>query len=101
MLATSDVPGGVVNLLTGSSPTPRRRLAWHMGVNGLDLAGFPVRRTGRALEQAAADASPASCVPRRRIRLDGRGRGSADPEFLETKTVWHPKGCRPVSGAPA
>ena len=54
ILATSDVPGGVVNLLTGDREELAPRLANHRDVNALDLAGFAGSDT-TAHEQAAAD----------------------------------------------
>ena len=56
VLATSDVPGGVVNILTGRLAETAPWLASHMDVNGIDLtgaAGDPEHAT--ALEQAAAE----------------------------------------------
>ena len=69
VLATSDLPGGVVNVLSGRTREVAATLAAHQDVNALDLAGV------------AGDAD-----------------WSADPgtgrllRFLETKTVWHPVG---------
>jgi acyl-CoA reductase-like NAD-dependent aldehyde dehydrogenase len=94
VLATSDVPGGVVNLLTGSLGDTAPTLAGHMDVNAIDLtgvAGDPALAT--ELEQSAAenlkrvlrapDAEPDWTAP------PGLDRMTA---FLETKTVWHPIG---------
>ena len=41
VLATSDVPGGVVNILTGSRPELVPWLAGHMDVNAIDVTGVP------------------------------------------------------------
>ncbi len=94
VLATSDVPGGVVNILTGSYTGPAPWLASHMDVNGLDLtgaAGDPEAAT--AYEEAAADNL------KRVLRApDDEPDWTADQgirrmtAFLETKTVWHPIG---------
>lgn len=90
-LATSDVPGGVVNVLTGDPAEMAPWLASHLDVNGLDLTGAD-DLDWAALEAAAADNL-------KRVR-----RPNADEDFavtpalsrmtdwLETKTVWHPKG---------
>jgi acyl-CoA reductase-like NAD-dependent aldehyde dehydrogenase len=93
VLATSDLPGGVVNILTGRVAELAPWLASHADVNALDLAGVSDPALATALEQSAADtlkrvvrpsADPADW------RADpGLGRLTA---FLETKTVWHPKG---------
>ncbi len=106
MLATSDVPGGVVNLLTGALGDTAPTLASHMDVNAIDLtgaAGADVDAT--ALEETAAENLKRVLRPARA----GSGKGSdstglAEPDwtepptldrmtrFLETKTVWHPIG---------
>ena len=98
VLATSDVPGGVVNLLTGRTAEVAPWLASHRDVNAIDLAGAaadgPLGRPGaRRGRQPQAGAPPG----RRRHRRGRAGLG-AHPDlariraFLETKTVWHPKG---------
>jgi acyl-CoA reductase-like NAD-dependent aldehyde dehydrogenase len=94
VLATSDVPAGVVNVLTGSLDDTAATLASHMDVNAVDLtglAGAPDR--ARALEEAAAENL------KRVLRApDEEPDWTADPgverltAFLETKTVWHPIG---------
>ena len=94
ILATSDVPGGVVNILTGSLADTAPWLASHMDVNALDLtgaAGDPDR--ARQLEEAAAEnlkrvVRPPAAEPDW-TRDPGLDRMTA---FLETKTVWHPIG---------
>lgn len=94
VLATSDVPGGVVNILTGSAATIGPWLASHADVNAIDLvgvAGDPALAT--ALEVAAADNL------KRVLRApDAEPDWTADPgltrltAYLELKTVWHPVG---------
>jgi acyl-CoA reductase-like NAD-dependent aldehyde dehydrogenase len=90
VLATSDLPGGVVNILTGQVAELAPWLASHMDVNGLDLAGAPADLV-TPLEQAAAGNL------KRVLRPSGTD-WTADPgtrritAFLETKTVWHPVG---------
>ncbi len=94
VLATSDVPGGVVNILTGRVGDTAPTLAAHMDVNAVDLtgaAGDPEH--ARELELAAADNL------KRVVRTP-----EAEPDwtvepgleritaYLETKTVWHPVG---------
>ncbi|MGH3371113.1 MAG: aldehyde dehydrogenase family protein, partial [Nocardioidaceae bacterium] len=94
VLATSDVPGGVVNVLTGSLADTAPTLASHMDVNGIDLTGAAGdAEHATALEQAAAEnlkrvlRAPAE-EPDWAI-APGIERMTA---FLETKTVWHPIG---------
>ncbi|MEO7261740.1 MAG: aldehyde dehydrogenase family protein, partial [Jatrophihabitantaceae bacterium] len=89
-LATSDLPGGVLNLLTGSAAELAPWLASHRDVDCLDLTGIaPADRV--PLAQAAADNVKRVLSP---AKLDlaaepGMGRLAA---FVETKTVWHPLG---------
>jgi acyl-CoA reductase-like NAD-dependent aldehyde dehydrogenase len=92
VLATSDLPGGVVNLLTGSTSELAPWLAAHADVNALDLTGAdPAQAVD--LEQAAAQ-TVKRVLPTPATELDW----TADPgtrrlsAFLETKTVWHPLG---------
>jgi acyl-CoA reductase-like NAD-dependent aldehyde dehydrogenase len=81
-LATSDVPGGVVNLLTGYHSELAPWLASHVDVNALDLPG-----PDADLERAAADSVK---------RVHHAGVDVQSPweiaAFLELKTVWHPIG---------
>ncbi|GAA2683372.1 aldehyde dehydrogenase family protein [Actinoplanes palleronii] len=93
VLATSDVPGGVVNILTGRYAETAPWLAAHADVNALDLTGVEHAELAAELERAAAG------TLKRVIRPpDGGIDLSADPglkpmtALLETKTVWHPKG---------
>jgi len=85
-LATSDVPGGVVNLLTGSPSELVRWLAAHMDVNAIDLTGCPDELTADA-ERAAADNV-------KRVHRAGPAEQhlSEVTAFVEFKTVWHPVG---------
>ena len=91
VLATSDLPGGVVNLLTGKLGELAPWLAGHMDVNALDLTGVDDVALGAQLEAAAAENLKRVARPSRPDwNVDpGLGRMTA---FLETKTVWHPKG---------
>jgi len=91
VLATSDVPGGVVNLLTGDAAEVAPWLASHMDVQAIDLAGADDPELAVSLEVAAA--GTLKRVLRHRdedwTRDPGIDRMTA---FLETKTVWHPIG---------
>jgi acyl-CoA reductase-like NAD-dependent aldehyde dehydrogenase len=90
VLATSDVPGGVVNLLTGRTAELAPWLASHRDVNAIDLTGAaPEQRA--ALETAAADNVKRVFVPRSTAWADDPGT-SRMTAFVETKTVWHPIG---------
>ncbi len=90
VLATSDLPGGVVNILTGRVAELAPWLASHRDVNALDLTGVPADARP-ALQQAAAENVKRLYVPR-------HDDWTADPgtrrlaAFVETKTVWHPIG---------
>ena len=89
VLATSDVPAGVVNVLTGYAAELAPVLAAHMDVNAIDLTGVAagaraelerlaagnVKRVFAGAEDWAAPPSPARMLA-----------------FLEIKTVWHPVG---------
>ncbi|GAA1029877.1 aldehyde dehydrogenase family protein [Virgisporangium ochraceum] len=91
VLATSDLPGGVVNLLTGRVAEMAPWLASHLDVNALDLAGVDDPALAADLEREAAENLKRVLRP---MPVDwasdpGTGRMTA---FLETKTVWHPKG---------
>jgi acyl-CoA reductase-like NAD-dependent aldehyde dehydrogenase len=99
VLATSDVPGGVVNVLTGLKPELVPVLAGHVDVDAIDVWGVPdALRT--EVELAAADnvkrlsRRPAGVSDARFDWLDDRA--TERPEwiaaFLEMKTVWHPIG---------
>lgn len=92
VLATSDVPGGVVNLLTG---VPDELVPWlcgHMDVNAVDLTGCPA--------EIAADAEIAAAENVKRVHrapdvdpFDPRAQSPYEITALtETKTVWHPMG---------
>jgi acyl-CoA reductase-like NAD-dependent aldehyde dehydrogenase len=85
VLATSDVPGGVVNILTGSAAEIAPWLASHADVNALDLTGAD------ALDWVALQVSAADTL--KRVLTPGDFGPSLDRivAFTETKTVWHTK----------
>lgn len=91
VLATSDLPGGVVNILSGKAAEMGPHLASHQDVNAIDLAGADAA-LAKELEIAAADNL------KRVLRPQPVDDWTADPgthrmtAFLETKTVWHPTG---------
>lgn len=92
VLATSDVPGGVVNILTGHVAEVIPHLAAHMDVNAIDLAGAG-GEDAAGYERAAADNVKRVLRP---PAAEPDWRDTPDPArimaFTETKTVWHPVG---------
>ncbi len=86
-LATSDVPAGVVNIVTGHKAELLPWLASHLDVDSLDLTGAPPELHA-ALEEAAAEG-----VTRTVLAADPTGQSPYDvAAFMEMKTVWHPIG---------
>jgi acyl-CoA reductase-like NAD-dependent aldehyde dehydrogenase len=84
VLATSDVPGGVVNLVTGRKRELAPIVAGHMDVNALDLAG--AEDDVEELERLAAENV-------KRVVRNGDGQSPYHAAaYLELKTVWHPIG---------
>ncbi|AZI58572.1 aldehyde dehydrogenase family protein [Nakamurella antarctica] len=96
VFATSDLPGGVVNILTGSPAEIMPWLASHADVNALDLTGatgdqrieWEAAAAGTVKRVYSPTGTDFSAAP-------GTGRMRA---FLETKTVWHPTGAVSLSG---
>ena len=90
VLATSDVPGGVVNILTGSPAEIAPWLASHADVNAIDLVG------AGDLDWVALQIDAAETL--KRVLAPENGPDAAMPAlsritaFTETKTVWHTKG---------
>ncbi|MCH0563859.1 MULTISPECIES: aldehyde dehydrogenase [unclassified Streptomyces] len=101
VLATSDLPGGVVNVLSGRTAEIAAPLAAHQDVNAIDLAGAD-EALAKELEVAAADNLKRVLRPQ---PVDGSADWTAAPgidrmtAFLETKTVWHPTGSLGASGS--
>ncbi|HWR85870.1 MAG TPA: aldehyde dehydrogenase family protein, partial [Rhodoglobus sp.] len=87
VLATSDVPGGVVNILTGSAAELAPWLAGHADVNAIDLAG------AGAVDWVDLQITAADTLK----RVLGPEEGAPSPSLqritalTETKTVWHTK----------
>ncbi|MFI5802631.1 aldehyde dehydrogenase family protein [Streptomyces sp. NPDC051561] len=100
VLATSDLPGGVINILTGRASEIAPSLAAHQDVNAIDLTGAGAGSDlARDLEIAAADNL-------KRVLRPSASTDWTDPQgterltaFLETKTVWHPTGSLGASGS--
>ncbi|GHE45486.1 aldehyde dehydrogenase [Streptomyces longispororuber] len=99
VLATSDVPGGVVNILSGRTAELAAPLAAHQDVNAIDLTGADAG-LAKELEVAAADNLKRVLRPQ---AVDGDFTAAPGTErltaFLETKTVWHPTGSLGASGS--
>ena len=90
VLATSDLPGGVVNVLSGRTAEIAAPLAAHQDVNAIDLTGADAE-LAKDLETAAADNLKRVVRPSSADWLADPGTGRM-LSFLETKTVWHPIG---------
>lgn len=89
VLATSDVPAGVVNILTGSKAELIPWLAGHLDVDAIDVTGVPDDLLAD-VERAAADNVKRIVRP-----ADGDPLGESPHDvlaFMEHKTVWHPAG---------
>jgi len=90
VLATSDVPGGVINVLTGRTAEIAPWLASHMDVNAIDLSGAP--------DALSDDLAVAAAENLKRVVRLGDEDWALPPglermlAYLETKTVWHPAG---------
>jgi acyl-CoA reductase-like NAD-dependent aldehyde dehydrogenase len=92
VLATSDVPGGVVNILTGLTTELVPWLAGHMDVNAVDVTGVPEELLAHVEELAAENL-------KRVHRASGTDPFSDEAQspyeitaLMEFKTVWHPMG---------
>ncbi|HEX2060523.1 MAG TPA: aldehyde dehydrogenase family protein [Thermoanaerobaculia bacterium] len=92
---TSDVPAGVINLISGLKSELVPWLAAHMDVNAIDTTGVPADAVAK-VQQAAAE------NVKRVVHFDGKAIGYEDArraqgpyaifDFQESKTVWHPMG---------
>ncbi|MCU1537817.1 MAG: Aldehyde Dehydrogenase [Humibacillus sp.] len=100
VLATSDLPGGVVNIVTAQTAEVATWLAAHRDVNAIDLTGVA---GAQGVDWAALEAEAAGNL-KRVLRPHVVGGVATEPDwaqppgldriraFVETKTVWHPKG---------
>jgi len=89
-LATSDLPGGVVNLLTGAPGEVMPWLAAHADVNAVDLTGIVDEALAADLERASADTVKRVRGPRPDADWEATPTLSRIRAFTEIKTVWHP-----------
>jgi len=97
VIATSDVPGGVVNVITGLRRELVPHLAAHMDVNALDGFGLDPAAVAAVEEAAADNVKRFSRPPSGGVeRYDWLSPAAQSPyligEFVEIKTVWHPIG---------
>jgi acyl-CoA reductase-like NAD-dependent aldehyde dehydrogenase len=97
VLATSDVPGGVVNLITGLRRELVGHLAGHMDVNALDAFGADPAEAAALEEVAVENVKRFVRPPTAGLdRYDWLANAAQSPyligEFVEIKTVWHPIG---------
>ena len=97
VLATSDVPAGVINILTGLRTELVPTLAAHMDVNALDTWGVPREMREQVEVSAMENVKRISRPPRDSDGFDWLDDARAQrPEwiarYLEMKTVWHPIG---------
>jgi len=86
VLATSDVPAGVVNILTGDQTDLLPWMVGHLDVNAVDISGISPETDLALLEEAASNVKR---VVSRQVNEEGLELIS---DFLEMKTVWHPIG---------
>jgi acyl-CoA reductase-like NAD-dependent aldehyde dehydrogenase len=92
VLATSDMPGGVVNILTGRAAELGPWLAAHGDVNALDPTGAEADARVELAREAAGTVKRVLRVPDREPDWTLRPDISRLRQFLEAKTVWHPLG---------
>jgi len=85
VLATSDVPAGVVNILTGKIAELAPWVGSHMEINGVDVAGLS-KKQEEELKLVGADNL------KRIFRFSPINHPERILSFMEQKTVWHPIG---------
>ena len=85
VLATSDLPHGVINILTGSHDELAPWAASHMDIDGMDISGIEKKKRA-ALKEAGAENL------KRIHHFDDAQTPSRIYAFMEAKTVWHPIG---------
>ncbi len=92
VLATSDLPGGVVNMLTGRAAELGGWLAAHGDVNALDPTGADPESRAELAREAAGTVKRVLTVPESEPDWTRRPDLSRLRRYLESKTVWHPLG---------
>jgi acyl-CoA reductase-like NAD-dependent aldehyde dehydrogenase len=90
VVATSDLPHGVLNILSGQQSELAPWFASHMDIDGLDISGLPVEQHGAIKESGVENLKRITAFP------NSEYLAAAEPgrilAFLEAKTVWHPIG---------
>jgi len=92
VLATSDLPGGVVNIVTGRAAEIAATLAAHRDVDALDLAGAPAELATELARAAAVNVKRVLAAPPDEPDWTEPPTPRRILAFVETKTVWHPVG---------
>ncbi|MBZ0090306.1 MAG: aldehyde dehydrogenase family protein, partial [Thermoanaerobaculia bacterium] len=92
VLATSDLPGGVVNLLSGQKREMLPHLARHMDVNALALAGLASDLATAARQDAAVNVKRVATYAFDDYAADSAQGLALIRDFVEIKTTWHPVG---------
>jgi acyl-CoA reductase-like NAD-dependent aldehyde dehydrogenase len=92
VLATSDLPGGVANILTGRASELGSWLASHGDVNALDPTGADIADRTELAREAANTVKRVLTVPDAEPDWTTRPDMSRLRRYLEAKTVWHPLG---------
>jgi len=92
VLATSDVPGGTVNVLTGIAEELVPWLAGHMDVNALDVSGVPQALRTEVERLAAENVKRLTATDGSDWLGDEAQSPYAVTALMEMKTVWHPMG---------
>jgi acyl-CoA reductase-like NAD-dependent aldehyde dehydrogenase len=92
VLATSDVPGGVVNILTGFTKELVPWLAGHMDVNAIDATGVPKELRKEVEELSAENVKRVHRAPDADPFSDEAQSPYEVTALVEFKTVWHPMG---------
>ena len=85
VLATSDLPHGVINILTGSHDELAPWAASHMDIDGMDISGIEKKKRARLKEAGAENL-------KRIHHFDDAQTPNRIYAFMEAKTVWHPIG---------
>lgn len=90
LLAVSDFPGGVVNLLSGRVAEIRPQMASHRDVDALFFAGTPDAAVGQAAADSVKRVRWLALAPDAWQRVEALTQLSFVEPFVETKTLWHP-----------